>query len=289
MILIYQMAKVASMTWTEAARAAAPSGAPEPIHVHYLASPSLDTLAAIVGAPEAKTGGGFVNPLVPRHLVRKGRDLAPRVAAARSDGADVRVITGIRDPVARSLSLVSFFGDFCGRRGGGISARDGASVDQVVRYVRTLWDCVLSGAAPEGVFDRLVWQLTGNYRSWFDDELKAVLGVDLMATDYPHGDVLLVGSPGARTLLYRVEDMHPAAPVHARLMACARDLLAAPAFDLVTVNTAETRRSYPLHAEAARRLTLPDGILDRIYEAPPLRHCYSAAELDAFRQRWRQR
>ncbi len=124
MILIYQMAKVASMAWTEAARGAPLGSATEPVHVHYLTAQNLLTLDTIMASPRDRNG--IAHPLVATHIARKGRQMAPVIEAARAHGEAMRIVTGMRDPVARSLSLLSFFADFCGRAGDRLSARDGA-------------------------------------------------------------------------------------------------------------------------------------------------------------------
>jgi hypothetical protein len=285
MIVIYQMAKVASMAWTEAARNA-PLGSPhEPVHIHYLTARNFRALEDILTSPRG--WNGIANPLVATHILRKGKQMAPVIEAARAQGGAMRLVTGMRDPVARSLSLLAFFADFCGRAGDRLSARDGADADDVCAYLEQLWRSVISGKRPDGGFDQLLWHMTASYRTWFGDELETVFGIDIMSMPFPSGGGAQRMRHGHVDLLaYRVEDMHPDAAAHGALAEAATEFLEVSKFALPAVNTASTRRSYPLYAQVAAQFALPAALLDSIYDVPCVKHFYTAAEIAGFRRQW---
>src|ERR1700734_3541778 len=154
MIIVHQMAKVASMAWVEAARLAGT----EPEHTHFLTGRNLEYIAALLQSTE-EPENTIVNPLMARTILRKGQRGATALGAARQRDQDIRVITGMRDPVARSVSVLSFFADFCGHSGQRLSARDGADADVVCAALAELWRRVLAGTPPAGGFDPLIWVL----------------------------------------------------------------------------------------------------------------------------------
>jgi hypothetical protein len=282
MIIVHQMAKVASMAWVEAARVMGTT----PEHTHFLTERNLAHIAALLeAAPEENT---IVNPLMVRTILRKGRRATVNIGVARELGQTIRVITGMRDPVARSVSVLSFFADFCGHAGRTLSARDDASADMVCAALADLWKWVLAGTAPAGSFDRLLWYLIGSYRTWFSEELDAVFNVDIFSASFPEGGgAQRLQGPGVEVLVYRAEDLLPEAPGRDALLDAARAFLGARAVALPQINTASTRRSYPLYMQTRDRFHLPLTMLDEIYGLPVVRHFYTAEEISAFKARWR--
>ena len=150
LIVVHQMAKVASLAWVEAARPTAKRGGGVPLHTHYLTERNLAAVEAIVNA--AGGANTIVHLLVVRTIARKGRAAAAAVAQAaggrRADRRDRRHAL-----VARSISLVSFLADFCGYASGPLSARDEASPVAVCAFLhgREIWDAVLMGRSRPAV------------------------------------------------------------------------------------------------------------------------------------------
>jgi hypothetical protein len=282
------MAKVASMAWVEAARPAVERMGAAPVHAHFLTEPNLQAIAEILAAPPEENT--IANPLIARVVVRKGRQGMAQIEVARQRKQEILVVTGMRDPVARSLSLLTFFADFCGHTGGALSARDGASADAVCAVLGELWRAVLAGAEPAGSFERLVWRMIGAYRNWFSEELGAVFDVDIFSAPFPPGGgAQRLSARGVDVLAYRAEDMTPGAPARRALQDAAESFLGAPNFALPEVNTAATRRSYPLYTQTRERFRLPAATLDAIYDVPAVTHFYRAHEIAEFKARWSSR
>lgn len=285
LIVVHQMAKVASLAWVEAAAPAAGQGGVAPVHAHYLTAANLQAIAAILATP--RENNSIVNPLIARDIVRKGRKGIAQIEAARERRQEIRVITGMRDPVARSLSLLSFLADFCGHTGGSLSAKDGASADAVCAVLGELWRWVLAGTEPTGSFERLAWRMIGAYRTWFDEELLAVFGLDIFSSPFPSGGgAQCLNSPGVALLVYRAEDIASEASTRQLLHDAAKRFLGDPDFALPEVNTAATRRSYPLYVQTRERFHLPAATLNAIYDVPAVTHFYRAHEIAEFKARW---
>jgi hypothetical protein len=285
LIVVHQMAKVGSLAWVEAARPLAARGGAAPLHTHYLTAANMEAIEAIVSMSGA--ANTIVHPLVGREVARRGRKATGPIEAARAAGETIWVITGMRDPVARSISLVSFLADFCGHAGGELSAREGASAEAVCAFLAELWRSVLAGTEPAGSFERLAWRVMGAYRTWFDEELAAVFGLDIFAAPFPPGGgAQRMRGPGVELLAYRAEDMAADAPARRALQMAAETFLGTPDVALPQLNTAATRRSFPLYLQTRERFALPAAALDAIYDAPAVRHFYSPAEIAAFKARW---
>jgi hypothetical protein len=281
MILIYQMSKVASMAWVEAVRRADPSGT-EPVHAHFLAAANLQALSAALACAE----NTIAHPLMARQVLRAGAHGNVSVAAARAQGQTIRIISGMRDPVARSLSVFSFFADFCGHRRRALNARDGASAADVCDALAQLWQQLLAEVEPAGSFERFVAIMIGTYRSWFRDELQAVFDLDALAAPCAAaGGGMRLHGRDVEAFIYRAEDLAPATAARQALLAAAAEFLGS-AIDLPEVNSAATRRSYPLYRAVRGSFRLPLAMLDSIYAAPVVRQFYNPAEIAAFKARW---
>src|SRR5271154_3013623 len=98
--LVYQMARVGSISWFSIAREI--RGADSVLHLHYMAQPSVDFLRELL------TLEGSEQTIVRRQCIRSFIALAAKASSAVSTCTDLTVITAMRDPVARALSVFFF-------------------------------------------------------------------------------------------------------------------------------------------------------------------------------------
>jgi hypothetical protein len=283
LILVYQMAKVASQSWAQAVCALDSSQGVASIHVHNLTAASRDRVWAALRLPPARQTIDLV--LMARDELRRSARIEAALRQALARGEPVRVITGMRDPVERSLSILFYLADFLSHRHRRVSARQDASVDDVVGLLIESWEAVASAQAPNDSFEWLLWHGIGLYRDWFQSELQAVFGIDLLSEPFTCGAQRLRG-PRVDVLAYRAEDMRETATDHARLLAVASEFLAASLTAFGSTNSARTRHSFPLYQAVAERLRLPSRLLDPIYDHPVVRHFYTEAEIADRRRHW---
>ena len=281
--MVYQMAKVASRAWIEAVRPIAARDGGQPLHLHFL---NRSTLAGIAGVA-AMTGPSqtIANRFLLREMLRKGETGSAAITRARRDGQTIRVVTGMRDPVSRSLSMLHFAADFYGDTSRPLDRFRGGDGAATAAVLREFWRALLAGEQPGDSFARLMVTLIGAYRNWFADELFNSLGVCLRA-DTVTGDPHRLHGDGVEVLLYRVEDMAPDAAGHQALLARASAFLGDALSALPRVNTADSRRSYARYQAAAAAFRLSAAELDAIYDAPSVKHFYSIGEVAAFKRRW---
>jgi len=284
-ILVYQMGKVASQSWRQAIEALDPTAEP-PVHVHHLAAPLRSRLAQVFDLPPPYQT--IVNRIMARDQQRKGTAALARIEACRRSGETIRIVTGMRDPVPRSISVLMFLADFYDHTSRPISARKGATAEYLSQALHEIWASVFTDLEPACSFEWIARYSIGLYRSWFADELEAVFGIDVLSTPFPRSGPQRLSAPGVEVLVYRVEDMAPAAPSHRELLDAAAEFLGMPIGAFPEANTAATRRSHLLYDALRADFRLPRNFIDPIYDCEAVRHFYAPGEIESFKVRWRE-
>jgi hypothetical protein len=284
-IFLYQMPKAASRSWIEAAKTALAAENAVPIHCHYAHPSNRDRIAAVFALPTAQQT--IANMLMPRALLRMGASAWAQIESAWQGRENIRVVSGTRDPVARSISLIVYMADFFGHVSSPLNPRADMSADYVVSYLQETWRWVLERREPDQTFEWLLWYMTDGFRSWFASELGVVFGVDVLKGAFERQDAMQrMNTSSADVMIYRVEDMRPEASGYARLLAQASTFLGTSLNSFPNVNTSTTRRSRALSEEVRRQFWLPDEMLDAIYGEPVVQHFYDRDEILAFKQKW---
>lgn len=282
-LLVYQMQKVASVSWMAMGRYHFASA--EFVHVHYMATDHLKYLRAqLLVSGSSQT---IQRPLLFRNLIRTGERSRTIVNEALLDGRPMIVITGMRDPVARSASLLFFFSDFYSRSEARFSWRDAANVDDMRRIFLELWEQVFDSGEPSDTFARVLRFYFGAYRIWFDQELRKVIGIDVRTPAFPAGPARRLLEQGqTQVLVYRTEDMVPGSAGHALLRADMEAVLGKPVSGFPVQNAGMFRKSRDLYREFLYEVRVPKRLLDCIYGDATVRYFYTEEELGAFRRRW---
>lgn len=282
-LLVYQMAKVASMSWVALGREHFDRDAV--FHVHHLAKANVALLAALNA--ERGPNQTIARRMILRRMVRSGFDLRALLDESRERTEPWLLVTGIREPVARSVSLLFYFADFFGCTTRRLSWRDGATLHTLQHGFRDMWERALADDPPPDTFGRLVHLFLTDFDAWFERELRAVLGIDVMAAPFPPGPTARVLSERQMTaLVYRLEDLHRDSPGNPILRESVKSLLDTSFASFPLVNATQRRRTDPLYRRFLERLQMPVKLLDRIYSGPTVQKFYLAAEIEAFKSRW---
>lgn len=285
MIIVHQMAKVGSQSWVQAAKSAAEREGSRPFHCHFMVPANRARIAAAYDVPDQRST--ISNMLMPRNLLRAGATAWDGLAAARERGERIRVVAGMRDPVARSISMMVFMIDFYGHTVRPLSARADVSAQYVIETLAQTWCNVIEHREPDSTFEWFLWFMTGAFRSWFSEEFAAAYGIDPLAlAPRPWDGSQRIDTGDLEILLYRAEDMTPSATEHADLLRRASLFLDTPLASLPKVNTSDTRRSKTLSAEIQNRFCLPCVLINAIYDAPTVRFFYREDEIAGFKERW---
>lgn len=244
-ILMFMMGK----TGTTALGAALPEATGRPVHkLHRITRAGIHQVRYQLMPPGA--------PIMHRHLVGHYWRNRLRFDSTRRD-----VITAVREPIGH---VVSRF--FQGGEGLGFFSGD---------------------PDPQQDLRPLVAHFEEYYSrnsSWdfFDEEIKAGLGVDLYAHPFPTAEgALTVETDRFRVFVYRFEDLAKVAagPLPA-FLGCAAPI------ELPRSNVGAEKSYAALYKRFRNEAVLPGWILDQAYEKPMATHFYTEEEREAYRRRW---
>ncbi len=252
-VMIYQMGRVASQTVNDTIRACLPD---VPVyHVHWLNPVNIARAESRV-----RKHYGII---VKRHLL-VSRQLRRFIDRHGLGGREWLVVTMVRDPVARNLS--EFFLDLDKYYFPGVFAAPMHSekLDTIARYFSQEFDHLCRC-------------------HWFDEELKNVLGVDVLAEPFDRNrGYQLLGRDSVQVLVLRQEDMPGV------IKGGIRALTGKEPGEIVQRHVSERGPNADIYRELRERVSLSGDVLERVYACPWVRHFYSDREIEEMRKRWQK-
>lgn len=280
-VFVFQMAKVASRSWMRLLAGALPDRAI--VHFHTMSDQSLrriDEILAVTGAEQT-----IAHMSLPR-LGRPPPEIAPMVRNGIWTGPPVTILAGVRDPVARAVSVVGFLTNRLGYTRLPVTVRDGGTAENL----RALFFTVLraaQGADHQGdTLVRLLAHALHDYRRWFQEELAPSFGMDVLARPFDHAQHhLRLEVGGNRLFLYRVEDLQsPSAELV--LMRYASDFFGCELAAVPPDDTTGEGRYRALYRAFTSLIRLDRADLDWFYDNPAVTAFYTPLEIEGFRARW---
>lgn len=255
-LIIYQMGKVGSSTVYDTLEQQCPQF--QVFQVHVLTGDWIREVQAQYRAASRDHG----RPMLDEHVLAS-RYLATRIRRER--GRRWKVVTLVRDPVARNVS--TFFEAFdvyfssAAAANGGIAGEHAESLRR--RFLEEFGEC---HRVP------LVW---------FETHMAPVFGVDVYREpfDTDAGYQILRGDD-CDLLILRTEDLRAA------MRPAMQRFLGVEVPELRSSNVSADKSYADQFAQFKRGLELPDTYLDEMYGSRFARHFYTADELAAFRERW---
>lgn len=191
-----------------------------------------------------------------------------RICRMRRDGIRWKVVTLVRDPIARNVS--AFF-----------------------QSLKTTYaDCGFAERIAAGGDDKLLSDMTRFFveevdhnraLSWFDREIKQVFGVDVLAQNF-HVDkgFKIYSGDYADILVIRLEDLD-------RCAANAfRQFLGLDGFTVIKEQLAGQKYYSDVYRQFRAQLTLPTSVLDSVYRSRLAERFYSPQEIKTFRAKWEE-
>lgn len=117
--------------------------------------------------------------------------------------------------------------------------------------------------------------------TWFDDEVKPVLGIDVYSEIFPleKGWIRFQNGP-FELLLLRIE------LEDALKEKVIRDFIQRPDFKLINANAAESKEYADRYREFTHTIRLPESYIEKMCSAKYTRHFYSADEIEKIRAKW---
>jgi len=251
--LVFQMAKVGSKSVVRSIRSARPG---QPVfHVHTLTSRGIAAMEMFYRWSRVPSLPGAGHLLVSRFLKEQ---LQLGVAPGRW-----KIITLVRDPVARNISLLFQLGR---RLLPDIKQRcDEGRLDPIAVFAQ------FEAAFPDQV----------DCMRWFRNELQPVFGIDLFSTPFDiDAGYQVYHGPFADVLLIKTEFLNRCGE------AALGSFLGLEDLRLKRANVGATKPLGTRYKRLLDKLVLPRAFVDRYYDSPEVRHFYSPEELDRARSRW---
>ncbi len=184
-----------------------------------------------------------------------------------------KIITLVREPIARNIS--TFFEHLEVER----------TWDPEKYFVKSEYygfdvEIRLDNLAPlvELFFERLVHDRPLRY---FDDEVKAVLDIDIFACEFPQQKgYQILNVEEVDLLIIRLDDLDQCAEQ------AFMEFLATDGFRLLRTNMGEEKSYAPLYKAFKRSILVPKDYIRQMYTSRYARHFYSPEQLDRFESKW---
>ncbi|WP_071673447.1 hypothetical protein [Nioella nitratireducens] len=279
-ILIFQMAKVASRSWAALMRETCPDALIS--HFHAISAKRLEKIAKVVAAkPPVQT---IKHLTIPR-LGRPQDTIAAYVKDGQWHGPPATIISGVRDPVARALSAVGFLCNRLGYTPFPVTPRDSGSPENILKIFHRALDAARNGDDGSDTLITLLAGIIGDFDIWFEEELHAPFGLDIRTVPFDHTAQALRVYGRNQALVYRMEDLKTP-EAHAKLLRAAGALFGKPMPCFPDAKVAHEQRYQALYAKVTQSLQLSPSDLDWFYENATMAHFYTPQEIDGFRRRW---
>jgi hypothetical protein len=119
--------------------------------------------------------------------------------------------------------------------------------------------------------------------TFFEQEIKGVLGVDVYATPFPTSQgYTIYETDWADILLIRVEDLNTC------VQAAFKEFLGIDNFDLMNDNVGSEKPYAGLYRQFKESRLLPESYIDRMYASRYMQHFYTDQEIARFKSKWVQ-
>lgn len=252
-VYILQMGRVGSVSVFTAVRTAYQQVALDvPVyHKHYISSFDLIVERILADLED------------PSFALQFDRQLRNTFLSDIQSGQPVKIISLVRDPIARNVSTFFF-----------------AFPQFVPDWKEKEAQNLLPANTLNTIFESKR-QFIQTAFNWFDEQIKDTLELDVYAAPFDTARGWQVYKKGqVELLLLRMEDLHRTGED------TLRKFLHLPHLKMVKVNTGEEREAYELYR---RFLTHPisQEYLEMTYATKLARHFYTETEIEQFIQRWR--
>lgn len=262
-MLIYQMGKVGS---TSLSLSLKQELSDRPIfHIHYLTESLINSIAV-------HNRTEFRPDMVKRCRNNWDSMLVREKLNAGLGDKKLKVITMVRDPVARNIS--AFFQ----------TLQIDHDTERSCYHLRSFYG--FETTATDDDVSTLGPFFLSHFEHdtplvFFDRELKGVLDVDVFATRFPkEKGYAILESDRAEVLVLRLEDLDQC------VQEAIREFLGLEHFELGKFNVGKSKGYGGMYRTFLKTMALPASYLDQMYESRYARHFYTDHELAKFRDRW---
>lgn len=255
-VLVYQAGKVGSSTIAKSLEAAGRY----PLHIHYF------------------------HPWMNGILPEASKKYLEQVKAISSSKEKIRIITLVRDPIARDISTIfqslsdltrDWYHHLSWQLTKGITETlsngcDGLTDAELKPVATLLKDSHLDRNRP--------WLF-----SWFDLELKEIFDIDVYAHPFDKDKgYSVITQNNVECMVIKLEKLDSCQDAIA-------DFLGIKEFSLYNNNIGADKPYSYLYKKCKGALELPDDLIDFYYSGSSIRHFYTEEEISDFKDKWKKR
>ena len=270
-ILVYSMGKVGSTSVARSLDAVYDSDSIH--HLHWLVPEKLNHDEKLTRSFMRRFAGTPLERKFWPEYIWTGQFLSKQVHSRPGNTDKWKIITLVRDPVARNIS--AFFQNlkliFEYDYQAALRTKTEAEV------VDELWELFKEGY----ITREKAFRMDCNPLTWFDNELNQVFDIDIFSQRFPvNQGYNIYETPTADILVMKLEDLKNCASN------AVNQFLGLKHFKLKSGNVAEDKEYSSLYSQFLERVKLPDDYLDKVYQSRVCKHFYTDDELAEFRNRW---
>lgn len=256
-LLVYQMGKVGSKT-VHASLAACHLNLPI-YHCHFLSSRAVMISENIHYEKRIGINRKLKNKFPP-HLFVSYFIRSYLILRNRSEGKKWKIITLIRDPIARNIS--AFF--------------------QVAYRLVPGFHKGLNTITHEKLYQAFLDNIDHEFPlTWFDLELYSFFKIDVYSSQFPsEKGYKIYSSEQAEMLLIRLENL---SDVFSNAIS---EFLGVGNINLVPKNEAKDKEYSSLYRRFLNEVCLPNGYIEKMYSSRFANHFYTKEEIREFTSRW---
>lgn len=195
--------------------------------------------------------------------------------SSRFYGKPVKIITLVRDPVARNISHFFQWPNMI------MAQIDGK---YHLRSPSFNYDVIVEA---DGIEDQLAQLFMTKFKLherpliWLDNELKHHFGIDVYRSDFPKDKGYSIFREGnTEAILIKLERLGEVAGE------AFRKFLDIQSFELVSANIGQEKNTSGIYERFLNSIKLPSKYLDTMYNSRFAAHFYTEEELNKFRARW---
>jgi len=280
--LVFQMAKVASRSWMKLLEATLPNSTI--VHFHVISDKRVNRVKRLI---EKTDRHQTIKHLTNASIGHPPKQIQPFIVNGQWIGPETKIITGVRDPVARAISAVGFQCNRLGYTRFGVTPRDGGTAENLIDiFYRALKAAQSNNTQNDTLVSHLARVIT-NYNLWFKEELTPAFGVDISNTPFNRETRCLQLNGKHSLFAYRVEDLLNN-DTEKILLKSTSDFIGERVTNFPQSDTSKENRYQALYTDFVKKIKLSDKDMDWFYNNDVVSKFYSPHEVEVFKSRWRR-
>lgn len=182
-------------------------------------------------------------------------------------GRQIKIISPVREPIGRNVS--AFFHHVSGA--GNTEDKSHLPVDELLHLFLD---------NPERCGERFAFLDHDLPLTWFDRQMKDVVGIDVYEYDFPESGIATYRKENIALLVLRidVDDREKEKAI--------ADFLDLPGFVLENTNVAQDKDYSGLYKKFKKEIKLPQDYIDKMCDSKFFKHFYTDSEISRIRDYW---